>query len=73
MKKVLLNLVLVITISVLSIFIYHKCIKQKTAYIEIKKVFNGFQMKKELEEKFKQTAKTREKIIDSLSFNLKLM
>ena len=73
MKNVLLNLVLVVVVSALSLFIYHKVFKQKTAYIEIKKVFNGFQMKKELEEKFKQTTKIRDKIIDSLSFNLKLM
>ena len=73
MKNALLNLVLMIIVCVISLFVYHKTIKQKTAYIEIKKVFNGFQMKKELEEKFKQTAKSREKIIDSLSFNLKLM
>jgi outer membrane protein len=57
----------------LGIFIYHKSVKKKVGYIEIKKVFNGFQMKKELEEKFKQTANSREKIVDSLALNLKLI
>lgn len=73
LKQVLLNFLGVFIACSLSLLVYHKYFKQKTAFIEIKKVFNSFAMKKELEEKFKQTTKVREKIIDSLSFTLKLM
>jgi len=57
----------------LALLVYHKCYASKTAYVEIKKVFNGFKMKAELEEKFKQVKSGRDKILDSLSFNLKIM
>src|SRR5437588_436037 len=73
MKSFLFTFSLILAVCGGSLWIYHKNFKQKTAYIDIKKVFNGFQMKKELEEKFKQTQKVREKMVDSLSFNLKLM
>lgn len=73
LKNVLLNLVLFSTLCVASLYIYHNCFKTKTAYIEIKKVFNGFQMKKELEQKYNVTASGRQKLLDSLSFSLKLL
>lgn len=73
LKNVLLNFVLFSLLTMMGLFIYHSCFKTKTAYIEIKKVFNGFQMKKELEEKYKVTANGRQKILDSLSFSLKLL
>lgn len=73
LKQALLNFAMIFVACSLSLLAYNKFYKQKTAFIEIKKVFNAFHMKKELEDKFKQTTKTREKIIDSLSFNLKLM
>ncbi len=73
MKNVLLNLLLALIVCSLGVFIYHKSVKKKIGYIEIKKVFNGFQMKKELEDKFKQTTNSRGKIIDSLALNLKLI
>jgi outer membrane protein len=73
MKQAIISLIGVFAACSLSLFVYHKCFRQKTAYVEIKKVFNSFQMKKELEEKYKQTAMAREKMIDSLSFDLKLI
>jgi outer membrane protein len=56
-----------------ALLLYHKFYSTKTGYIEIKKVFNGFQMKAELEEKYKHTQKVKDQILDSLSFNLKLL
>jgi outer membrane protein len=73
MKQVILSTVIALAIVGSASFVLQNKMKTRTGYIEIKKVFNGFSMKKELEEKFKQTAKVREKIIDSLTFNLKLM
>lgn len=57
----------------IALLIYNKFYTTKTAYIEIKKVFNGFLMKAELEEKYKHTQKGRDKILDSLAFELKLI
>lgn len=61
------------TMSVLAVFVYHKNYSRKVVYIDIKRVFNEFAMKKELEEKYKQTEKQRNKILDSLSFDLKVL
>lgn len=73
LKQILITSLLFIAISIISITTYHFCFQKKTAYIEIKKVFNAFVLKKELEEKYTQTAKTRAKIIDSLSFRLQIL
>jgi outer membrane protein len=73
MKKSILTGFSVVVLLVISFFIYHKLMAPKVGYIEISKVFNGFQMKKELQGKYEQTEKTRKKILDSLSFNLQLL
>lgn len=73
LKLILTNVLLICLISTISLTVYHNCFNKKVGYVEIKKVFNGFQMKKELEEKFRQTADRRKKMIDSLSFNLNLI
>ena len=73
MKKTLLNILVSGLVCAAALGIYHASLKSRSAYIDIKKVFDGFQMKKELEEKFKVTQKNREKVLDSLSFDLKLL
>jgi outer membrane protein len=73
LKSLLITIFLSGLISLVALLAYHRFYATKTAYIEIKKVFNGFQMKAELEEKYKQTQKGRDRILDSLSFNLKVM
>jgi outer membrane protein len=72
-KTILITVILSLLISSAALFVYHKSFATKTAYIDIKKVFNGFQMKSELEQKYKGTEKERSKILDSLAFNLKVM
>lgn len=47
--------------------------KPKVALIEIQKVYDSFELKKELEKKFKNTQSQRKKIIDSLELDLKLL
>lgn len=73
LKAIIIIVITSVIVSLTSVFVYHSSMKQKIGYIEIKKVFDGFQMKKELEDKFKQNTKVKERILDSLSFNLKLM
>lgn len=73
LKQILMTILLSALMSSAIVLAYHWIFAVKTAYIDIKKVFNGFQMKSELEEKFKRTEKERTKILDSISFDLKVM
>jgi len=47
--------------------------KPKTAYIIIQEAYSQFELKKELEKKFVSTKNTRQKTLDSLAFELKLL
>jgi outer membrane protein len=47
--------------------------KPKTAFILIQEVYSGFDMKKEMEKKFTQTKNARQRILDSLGFDLNLL
>jgi outer membrane protein len=49
------------------------CSEQKTGYIEIGKVYNEFQYKKELEAQLQNTQQARKLILDSLELELKSM
>lgn len=73
LKPLLITFLLSGLISSVAITIYHHFYATKTAYVDIKQVFNGFQMKSELEAKYKQVKQGRDKILDSLSFNLKVL
>jgi outer membrane protein len=41
--------------------------------VDIPKVFGGFEMKKELQKKYKETETIRTKLLDSLSFHLQIL
>ena len=73
LKPLLITVLLSCLLSTIGLFVYHRMYEKKTAYIEIKKVFDGFQMKSELETKYKEVEKQKNKILDSLAFNLKVM
>ena len=73
MKQILINILLSALICLLILCLYHRYYSTKTAYVEINKVFNSFQMKAELEAKYKQTQKGRDRVLDSLAGNLKIM
>ena len=62
----------IIGLIVLSLWIYHICFRSKVGYVDIPKVFNGFEMKKEFQEKYKKTETLRKRVLDSLSFDLQL-
>jgi outer membrane protein len=72
-KTILITVLTSALISILTLFIYRLNFTSRTAYIDIRKVFDNFQMKAELEGKYRQTQKERTKILDSLSINLKVM
>lgn len=73
MKIYLINIFLSLVITITGVLLYHGQVTRKTAYVDIRKVFDGFNMKKELEQKFKQTATNRQKVIDSLTLDLQML
>lgn len=69
MKKIIIGIA-VLCLAVVPALVYHACFVKKVAYVDIPKVFNAFAMKKEMQEKYKQTETARAKVLDSLSFEL---
>lgn len=63
----------IICLVFLSLFIYHSYFTTKIAYVDIPKVFNAFEMKKELQEKYKKTEIIRKRVLDSLSLELQIL
>lgn len=62
-----------LNICLLSAFVYEKLKAPKTAYVSISEVFNKFQLKKEYERQLTASKNVRQKIIDSLETELKLL
>jgi outer membrane protein len=56
-----------------SWLVFNKKNEKKIGYVFIQEVFNDFDMKKEMEIKFKHTQSVRQRILDSLGFELKVM
>jgi len=73
-NKVLVTLLVLVNIALGSwIIIKERTGNRKLGYIIIREVFLDFNMKKELETKYKKTQSARQKILDSLAFEIKLM
>lgn len=67
-KRDLLYLFLLILLGAGSIYFYMK--QPKIAYIDLPRVYSSFDMKKELETKFKNSGEARKLILDSLQLKL---
>ncbi|MCW3104307.1 MAG: OmpH family outer membrane protein [Bacteroidetes bacterium] len=72
MKKIYIA-ILMLALAVLPVTVYHFCFATKVAFVDIPKVFNSFEMKKEMQEKYKKTELIRKGKIDTLSFNLQVL
>src|SRR5687768_14994018 len=72
MKKIWL-ITLVILIIGIGLGAFYVFCMPKVAYVEIPKIFNGFEMKKELQGKFEKTQAARKSSLDSLSAHLQLL
>lgn len=73
MKKILffgLGVFLTIVIALVTYYIMDISKNKKTAYVELAKVYNDFQMKKELEAKLNNIEQARKTILDSLKISL---
>lgn len=60
-------------ISIAAFLIAEYGNRPKTGYIVIQEVYARFDLKKELEKKFELTKNTRQKVLDSLAFELKML
>lgn len=60
-----------VLLGILFFLIYNWYTTPKTGYVLIHELYNGFEMKKEMEQKYKTVADARKKVLDSLSFELK--
>jgi outer membrane protein len=60
-------------VIVIGWIIYQKQSEDKTGFIYIQEVYNGFDMKKEIEQRYTVTKNARDKILDSLELDLKLL
>ena len=69
-SKVLGTILAFVVIISISAFFYSFKYSQKTAYVNITEVFNQFDFKKQMEKKYLATKQSRDRILDSLKFNL---
>ena len=61
-------MVVMLGMIIYLIMSHHK--ERKIGFINIKEVYNGFEMKKEMEQKYIQVKAGRDKILDSMKFEL---
>jgi outer membrane protein len=70
-----------ITLAVISVFailgavtsIYLFSTRQKTAYVNLTKIYNEFELKKQLEQQLTSVQQIRQKTLDSLELELKML
>lgn len=72
-KRIYIIAFITITFIAIGLFIFYKYPKEKTAYVDINKIFSEFILKKELEVQLIKVKESRKMIIDSLEFGLKLL
>jgi len=73
MSKSILTIILLVTTVSLSMHLYQYYNRPKYACVNIKEAFEKFDMKKELEANFLESKKAREKILDSLVYDLQAL
>lgn len=59
--------------AIVGVIVYQQQSSPKTGFILIQEVYNGFDMKKENEKKFVQVKNARDKILDSLTLEFKIL
>jgi len=71
-NKILFVIILLLLGANAFIIVQYKS-SPKTGYVLIQELYNGFEMKKEMEKKYLQVKNSREKILDSLTLELKIL
>jgi outer membrane protein len=74
MKKIvpfILVVLISITLSLTISYFLFKGVEKKTGYVQLGKVYDGFELSKNLNAQFKSTATNRKNFLDSLEFQVK--
>lgn len=71
MKKNGFLIIALVFITGIFCFLYFK--KEKTAYVDVKQLYEDFEMKKELSDKLTAVQNMRNKLLDSLEMQLKIL
>jgi len=66
-------IIIAVVAAILAFSVYGHFTKQKTAYVDLTKLYDGFEYKKELEKKLIKVQEARQTILDSLELELKMM
>lgn len=72
-KRIYIIAFITITFVAIGLFVFYKSSEEKTAYVDINKIFSEFTLKKELEVQLIKVKESRKAVIDSLEFGLKLL
>ncbi len=72
-KNKILILLVILLVCAISWIVYQNQSTPKTGFILIQDLYSGFNMKKEIEKKYQQTKNARDKILDSLTLELKIL
>jgi outer membrane protein len=73
MKLIYKIIIIAAIAAILSLLVYQQFTKPKTAYVDLTKLYDGFECKIELEKKLITVQEARQNILDSLELELKLM
>jgi outer membrane protein len=73
MKHIYKIIAIILIAAILGFSIYQQFNKPKTAYVNLTKLYNGFEYKKDLEKKLTNVQQARQNILDSLELELKLI
>ncbi|HBX50424.1 MAG: hypothetical protein A2275_14870 [Bacteroidetes bacterium RIFOXYA12_FULL_35_11] len=72
MKKGIIIVLLSVILSLIVVFVYNKITAPNVAYVDLGKLYSEFSLKKELEQKYKQTSELRKNILDSLRLQIQI-
>lgn len=70
---ILISVSVTAILSIVIFYCFTAAFSEKTAYVDISKLFEEFKLKKELEVQLGQIKNARKSILDSLELNLKVM
>lgn len=65
--------IIIVLIALVGCALFQYITKPKTGYIVISQLYDGFELKIEMEKKYLATKNARQKILDSLAFEITLM
>jgi len=71
-KRILTTIIIILTLVNLFLYMYERQSRPKFGYIDVEQVFNGFHLKKELQQKFQSVHDARKRVLDSIGFELQV-